>query len=177
MIECIVPFEAFQDGNLLIACLYLMSDYEESSIAQIISSSSLFVQVHGHLYFNRRWINQDANKVIVKPTRQIFVDQVTSYPIDPRKDHNGYTKCFFASSKVPISAAPLIGQGVVLECELPHGLLPSFKGRAINISYYITLTIQGSSAQTRSFHYPIWVGGTSKGHNGLDVTSQSYQIQ
>jgi len=178
MIQCITPFETYQEGNLLIACLYLMRDYQGTSVVTALANSSLFVQVHGHVFINRRWFNLDLSKIIRKPERQIYADQVHSYPIDPRKDHSGYTRCFFASSKVPIAAAPLIDQGVILECELPYGLIPSYKGRAMNVSYYITLTIQGSSARTKSFHYPINIAGTSQGQSGHgNILNQCYTIK
>lgn len=179
MIDCITPFEVYQEGNLFIACLYLSKDYEHNEIVvNYLLKSSLFVQVHGHIYGNRRWINFDLAKVIKKPERQIFIDQVNNFPQDPRKDHNGYTHCIFASSKVPISPKPLIGDGVILECELPNGLLPSYRGRAANISYYITLTVQGPEPHSKSFHYPIQIAGLSKGLGGLgNLSPQTYTIQ
>ena len=121
--------------------------------------------------------------------REIFL-QTTVFPVNPsvsipsavnRRDSS---VCIYTT---PIEILPfnaLMNEGVILQYDIPHECLPSFRGLCCSIQYYLTITIIKRDETARfketkymNFPFVVYGRGTSKTPHYLQFSSlQCYPL-
>lgn len=152
-VQCKVAFESFQAGRL--ALFYLLGNVCLHEYHDLL----VFVQCHGHVQISEKWIKGSAKLLesIDHTGSSASLDYVATLPADPTPEKNSValssSKCIFATAKVPLSPKALSEVGIFVECEVPFDILPSHKGRAVHVNYYLSVQLQ-SNHWIRTYHFP-----------------------
>lgn len=167
-IQCHIAGKSYFAG---VAVIYLTSNSSE-----LFSNATIFVQVHGHIQVDYRWLKQNI------PMSESFAPSAynfdSTHSVDDPNMPAGMSSSsalIFTSSKVPVSPTNLVQKGVFIEFEIPKDALPSFKGLCACINYYASVTVQSTSG-TNTVHFPIIVnaiGSQSKPYATRCVFSMS----
>ena len=130
----------------------------ELNQAQKDSSDLVLAQIHGHMHVDNRWLKL-SNKLIsqtMQYTLPSTIEKTDSLPIDPALGSSqGYLSFpLFMSSRLTLSLDTLLQSGVILEWTLPEDMIPSYKGRAIIVNYYVSINVQ-FPANSVWLHFPL----------------------
>lgn len=157
-LQCHVPYEVFKAGETAL--------FRIVGVKSLLNQSDviIFAQVHGHMQLSEKWVKV-ANKVLdstIQEHSMTSLDQVHALPNDPTPSkislREKASKCVFSTTKIALSPFVLVEEGFLLECEIPIDVIPSYRGRGIQINYYITFYLQ-SSEKSNTYHFPITING------------------
>jgi hypothetical protein len=116
----------------------------------------LFAQIHGHWSSHPRWLrNPKAIEQYISGTKDATIDNIQQFPLNPSPNNaDAFSNCIFTTTKIPISPSALQQMGLIIEFELPCLLLPSYKGRSVQILYFVTIEIQNPTSM-KKLHFPL----------------------
>ncbi len=148
------------------------SNFSGSYVSALIKISTktdrtAFGHVSGFLQVDSRWMKSNNN--MIPKLSDIFVKRANK-PMDgiakiPRTLPGGNnTFCIFVTPKTQ-----LIGTLCLIQFDLPHDTLPSFKGLLASITYFVTIVVTPGSSineegeeihgEPQTYHFPFNVSG------------------
>jgi hypothetical protein len=123
------------------------------------------IEMHGHIIGNMKWMKDGGtfnSWISSDRPPETIVDHLQKLPPDPSlKDKSGPDfrhRCIFATAKIVVSPIVLFESGMLVEIDLPANMLPTFRGRTLQTSYYLTVTMEQSSVCKR-LHFPVHISG------------------
>lgn len=160
-IHCCLGNAAFIPGTKNLAFLYCNNDAFFEPQDWITS-----IEFHGHIVGNLRWL-KDAKFfetwLSTERPPETILDQVYKLPIDPSlKEKSGSDfrrRCIFATAKITVSPIVLHESGLLVEIDLPKEMIPSYRGRSVQVNYYLTVSMEKSSISKR-LHFLVPTNGT-----------------
>lgn len=157
---CCLGCPAFEPGRQNLIFLYCNPDVIFEPEEWVVS-----VEFHGHLVGSTRWIKDVRhfeNWLTYERVPEMILDQGHKLPIDPSlKEKNGpefRRQCIFSTAKIVVSPISVQETGLVVEVDVPKEMLPTFRGRAVQVNYYLTVTMEKSDVQKR-LHFPVPMNG------------------
>lgn len=167
-LQCHIPYEVFKAGETAVFRIF--------GVKSLLNQSDLivFAQVHGHMQLSEKWI-KSASKVLdlnIQEHSMASLDQVNMLPLDPTPSKLCFaeksSKCVYSTTKIALSPFVLVEEGFLLECEIPMDVLPTYRGRGIQVNYYISFYLQ-SAEKSSTYHFPITVNGQGSKSNPFTI--------
>lgn len=135
-------------------------------------------QAYGYIFVDTRWLSADAiqPKDIFKADTNFPLNRIPKVPKMPKATNSlnriNDSFCIFTTQMEVLDRTSILNDGMLVQFDIPHDALPTFRGMCCNIMYCLTLTflIKNSlpneelvNNTVRCLHFPFAVFGRGSG--------------